>query len=112
LVAKAKINPFAIALSAFLFWPTMCLVTHAQDIDRRAPKLDILTVEQWKNVDDGVDRGLAWLASQQRADGSFPTMESGQPAVTSLAVMAFLSRGHMPGDGPYGNRLDRAITLS
>jgi hypothetical protein len=60
-------------------------------------------------VDDGVDRGLAWLAAQQKGDGSFPTFETGQPAVTSLAVMAFLSRGHVPGVGLYGDRLDRAI---
>ena len=34
---------------------------------------------------------------------------AGQPAVTSLSVMAFLSRGHQPGNGPYGDRLNRAI---
>jgi hypothetical protein len=56
-----------------------------------------------------VDRALAWLASQQAADGSFPTLPQGQPAVTSLSIMAFLSRGHQPGLGPYGEQLNRAI---
>jgi hypothetical protein len=56
-----------------------------------------------------VDRALAWLATQQRADGSFPTLEIGQPAVTSLCVLAFLARGHLPGEGRYGTTLDRAI---
>jgi hypothetical protein len=70
---------------------------------------DALTAAQWKRVDEGVDRGLAWLAAQQQDDGSFPTYETGQPAITSLAVMAFLSRGHAPGVGPYGQTIDRAI---
>jgi hypothetical protein len=56
-----------------------------------------------------VDRALAWMAGQQAADGSLPSYPSGQPAVTSLFVMAFLSRGHQPGAGPYGARLNRAI---
>ena len=56
-----------------------------------------------------MDRGLAWLASRQAADGSFPTEPQAQPAVTSLTVMAFLSRGHQPGAGPYGRQLERAI---
>jgi hypothetical protein len=64
---------------------------------------------QWKQVEDSVDRGLAWLASRQDADGSFPTLPSGQPAVTSFSILAFLSRGHQPGLGPYGQQLNRAI---
>src|SRR5881394_3006172 len=64
---------------------------------------------KWQQVEKSVDRGLAWLASQQGADGSFPTLPQGQPAVTSFCVMAFLSRGHQPGVGPYGERLNRAI---
>jgi hypothetical protein len=73
------------------------------------PSSDVLSAEQWKAVDVGVDRGLAWLAARQQEDGSIPTLESGQPGITSLAIMAFLSRGHRPGAGPYGAFLDRAI---
>ena len=81
----------------------------AQKIDRRPPSADVLNPDQWKSVDETVDRGLAWLASQQLPDGSIPSMDTGQPAVTSLAVMAFLSRGHRPGAGPYGEVIDRGI---
>src|SRR5271163_4283382 len=58
---------------------------------------DALPPEKWRQLEKSVDRALAWIASQQQPDGSFPTMATGQPAVTSLCVMAFLSRGHQPG---------------
>ncbi len=66
---------------------------------------------QRKVVEDCVDHALSWIASEQAPDGSFPTpyAPEAQPAVTSLCVLAFLSRGHQPGFGPYGAQLDRAI---
>lgn len=64
---------------------------------------------EWSRIEKSVDRGLSWLASQQTEDGRFPGMESAQPAITSLAVMAFLSRGHLPDQGPYGAKISRAI---
>ena len=69
----------------------------------------VLSAGQWKQMEDSVDRGLAWIASREDADGSFPTYPSGQPAVTSFCILAFLSRGHQPGLGPYGQQLNRAI---
>ena len=80
--------------------------------DSATPEPDpasVLTPEQWEQVDRSVDRALAWLASQQQADGSFATHEAGQPAVTALCLLAFLSGGHLPGEGPYGQLLDRGI---
>ncbi|MCG8653787.1 MAG: terpene cyclase/mutase family protein, partial [Pirellulales bacterium] len=64
---------------------------------------------EWARVESSVDRGLRWLASQQAEDGRFPSDEIAQPAVTSFAVMAFLSRGHLPDQGPYGENISRAI---
>lgn len=72
--------------------------------------MDILTDDQWQQVDETVDRGLAWIASQQRPDGRFHSnRRSGQPGITSLGIMAFLSRGHQPGDGEYGPQLSHAL---
>ncbi len=64
---------------------------------------------EWSNVESAVDRGLAYLASVQEEDGRFPSEDAAQPAVTSFAVMAFLSRGHMPDEGKYGAQISRAI---
>jgi hypothetical protein len=68
----------------------------------------VLTPEEWKRVDAAVERALSWLASQQQADGSFPTLDTGQPGVTSLCTMAFMAHGHTPGEGVYAKRIERA----
>jgi len=73
------------------------------------PVFDALTPQQWQDVDASVQRGLKWLSEQQEDDGRFGNNLSGQPAITSLVVMAFLSRGHQPGIGPHGTLLNRAI---
>jgi prenyltransferase beta subunit len=58
---------------------------------------------------ESVDRGLAFLALMQEKDGAFQGMGVKHPAVTSLAVMAFLSAGHVPGEGPYQANIDKAV---
>jgi hypothetical protein len=70
---------------------------------------NVLPAEEWRRLDSAVDRGLAFLASQQQPNGSFPSYDNAQPAVTSLCVLAFMAHGHTPGSGPYGERLDRAV---
>jgi hypothetical protein len=57
-----------------------------------------------------VERGLAALAQLQRDDGSF----SGDGldrhvGVTSLAGIAFMQAGNLPGRGPYGDNVQRAL---
>src|SRR5688572_7675237 len=58
---------------------------------------------------DSVDRGLAFLALLQEKDGAWQGNGIKHPAITSLAVMAFLSAGHVPGEGPYKDNIDRGI---
>jgi hypothetical protein len=80
----------------------------AQQAASDAPP-DVLSPNEWRRVDASVERALVWLSTQQRPDGSFPTLDSGQPAVTCLCTMAFMSHGHMPGKGRYGAKLDSAV---
>jgi hypothetical protein len=70
---------------------------------------NVLPADEWERVDAAVDRALTWLAATQQPDGSFPTLEMGQPGVTSLCVMAFMAHGHLPGEGQHGERLERAV---
>ena len=69
----------------------------------------VLDEQEWKQVDQSVGRALKWLATQQKEDGSFPSIEIGQPGVTSLCLMAFMAQGHIPGEGEYGDLLQRAL---
>ncbi|MCA9238635.1 MAG: terpene cyclase/mutase family protein [Planctomycetales bacterium] len=70
---------------------------------------DILSEREWRQLESAAARGLAWLSAQQDADGSFPTDPYGQPGVTSLCVLAYLSHGHLPEEGPHGKRLADAL---
>ena len=52
-----------------------------------------------------VARGLAWLAGQQRADGSWST----NAALNALPVLAFLADGNLPSTTGYGTVIDRGV---
>ena len=69
----------------------------------------VLDTQQWKEVDESVEKALKWLISQQQADGSFPSKKTGQPGVTGLCMLAFMSQGHLPDEGEYGDQLQRAL---
>jgi hypothetical protein len=61
--------------------------------------------------DEGVKQGLAYLARSQASDGSWstPGARAKDVAVSSLSVMAFLSAGHVPGEGPYGKVVENGV---
>ena len=60
-------------------------------------------------VQAAVDKALAWLAKEQKSDGSWEQGGGSSTAVPALAVKAFLARGHVPGQGPYGDILNKGI---
>lgn len=61
-------------------------------------------------LDQSVALGLAFMASQQNPDGSFGDGAWGRGvAVTSLAALAFMADGHMPGRGRYGEQVRKAL---
>lgn len=63
-----------------------------------------------EQVDKAVDKALAYLKTQQAADGSFASGSmKGSTAVTSFAVMAYLAKGHTPGNGEYGDVINKGI---
>src|SRR5262245_12006142 len=84
-------------------------VNATSSVDRTDDRMaKVLTEAEWRQVDVAVDRAIEFLISQQQSDGSFPTNERAQPAVTSLCVLSLMSHGHLPGEGRYGRELDRA----
>ena len=85
------------------------LFAQAEATPPAAPDASVLNETQWEQLDQAVDRGLTWLATKQRADGSFDSIDLGQPGVTSFCVMAFLAQGESPIDGKYQQQLSKAI---
>lgn len=65
---------------------------------------------QREAFDDAVDKGLEYLARYQANNGSWSSSRiASDPAVTSLCVMAFMSAGHVPGEGRYGAHVDKGV---
>lgn len=60
-------------------------------------------------IDRAIDRGLDYLAACQRPDGTFPDANGTTTALPALAGMAFLSKGYIPGEGRYGQAINRSI---
>ena len=82
--------------------------------DPPPPTLDATSADRAPELTDkaseAIDKGLKYLLANQRADGSWASTESGDRAVaiTSLALMAFMSKAEFPGAGPNGAALDKA----
>jgi Prenyltransferase and squalene oxidase repeat len=83
----------------------LCLAPLAGSADTPAPA-------KRTELESAVDKALAFLAAnQEKDDGSWKAGRGGtkNPAITSLAVMAFLSAGHVPGEGPYGETVEKGV---
>ncbi|MDB5384513.1 MAG: hypothetical protein JWM11_159 [Planctomycetaceae bacterium] len=61
-----------------------------------------------RDVRELYDRGLQYLATSQKEDGSWPGGDTG-PGITGLAMMVFLASGEDPNFGLYSNHVRRAL---
>ena len=88
---------------------TSVLLAQEEATPLAAPDTNVLDQEQWEQLDESLQRGLKWLADQQEKDGSFESTRFGQPAVSSLCLMAFMAQGESPSDGKYQLQLSKAV---
>ncbi|MFQ5490519.1 MAG: prenyltransferase/squalene oxidase repeat-containing protein [Phycisphaerae bacterium] len=60
-----------------------------------------------------VERGLVWLAGQQKEDGSFGSLShyGRHVGITGLVGLAFMSDGNVPGRGRYADVVDGCINF-
>ena len=69
--------------------------------------------EQDPAVRAAIERGLAYLSAQQASssDGSLPSVgrTGARLAVTSLGALAWMAGGSVPGRGPHGREVGRAV---
>lgn len=95
--------------TVIVWWLLAGVALQCRGDDIHAAPAEVLSADQWRRTDAATERGLAWLAATQQPDGSFPTSDLGQPGVTGLCLLAFMSHGHVPGAGRYGPELTRAV---
>lgn len=62
-----------------------------------------------RQVDDAIVRATRFLVSQQQPSGAWKVRHNEGPSVTSLAIMSLMAAGHVPGEGPYGDVMERGI---
>ncbi len=61
-----------------------------------------------EQLDEAIDRALQFLQRSQERDGAWIGGQR-SPAITALCVMAFLSAGHVPGEGRYGETVQKGV---
>lgn len=62
------------------------------------------------DLHQAVSSGLEYLKGQQNADGSFGQGQYGKHVgITALCALAFMSDGSLPGRGPYGEQVHKAL---
>jgi len=72
----------------------LCILLFAAALYIDAPKAEAATQAQ---IDDAIQKGLAWLAANQDPSGYFYGSSSYRLANTAAAVLAFENEGHFPG---------------
>jgi prenyltransferase beta subunit len=75
---------------------------------------DVIGNEITPEQQEAVQKGLAWLASTQKPDGSFGDMGGygASAAITALSGIAFMADGNLPGRGKYGEVVRRAVQFT
>jgi prenyltransferase beta subunit len=62
------------------------------------------------DMEKAVDRALQFLSyHQDKREGCWRVGNGSNAAITGLSVMAFLSAGHVPGEGPYGETVTKGV---
>lgn len=88
----------------------LALAVLSQNAAAQPPKREAFEV--------AVDNAMQYLSNSQNPDGSWNSgggfgggFRGGNrdPAVTALCVMAFLSAGHVPGEGKYGQAIEKGV---
>jgi len=96
-----KYGCFKIALAALLSF-VLVQGVHAQKSDEK----DVVTKID-PETELAIDKALEYLGKSQKADGSWG--DGNKVARTALALMAFMAKGHMPEQEPYGDQMSKGI---
>ena len=66
--------------------------------------------EMTAKLDEAIAGGFVYLKGEQDSDGSFRSGRYGKHVgITALSALAFMSNGHLPGRGEYGDQVTAAL---
>jgi hypothetical protein len=88
------------------------LLLAAVNVVLAAPRCYALNAGEVELTREGkyaIKMALQNLAAKQRADGSFNGHYGSSPAGVAAACLAFMSQGNLPGEGPYGKNVAKAV---
>ena len=95
----ARLLPFCVANFAFCLLPFAFL--HATPLSSTATD---------EEIDASIERALEFIAAGQQDNGRFNShLGRTVPGISGLCGMAFLAKGYMPGEGKYGEILNRCV---
>jgi prenyltransferase beta subunit len=102
-----------LAFSASAFSPLSLLAESEGTLERPTPanleRKGVLSALVTEEHGRSVDRGLAFLVTQQDPDSGAFGAPKARVAVTALSCLALLASGSTPGRGPYGDQVERGI---
>ena len=95
------------SLLTVLVCALVCAACIAQDSETEVSFQEITP-----ELQGGVQRGLAYLASVQSPNGSFGADRYGEHVgITGICALAFMADGHLPGRGEYGEVVQRSLNF-
>jgi hypothetical protein len=94
----------SVSLGVLLWWPADRPATAQEPPPESAASPANLA------VDKAIHRALEHLRTTQKSSGAWESRFGEATSITSLAVMAYLAAGHLPGEpGPYRDTVDRGV---
>jgi hypothetical protein len=84
----------------------ICLGLLAAPAAARSAQKDLAVTPE---LEATVTKGLEYLAETQQVDGAWPGRYGQLSGIVGLAALSFLAHGEMPGEGPYGEVIDKAV---
>ncbi len=94
---------FCFSVFLFFCFPFPCIAQETPATDQ------VSFIEITPQTRQAIDRGLAYLATIQEADGSFGGRQGHGVAVTALGCLALMADGNLPGRGRYGDHVDKGL---
>ena len=90
-------------------WWAIALSSILAALPAGATAEDPAGIELTPEARTAIQKGLNWLARSQTLDGSWNSEFRRNTGVNSMAVLAFVANGHLPGRGPYGITVAKGV---